>query len=193
MKGVASWASYSNNKPWEGRWTLPYQICGMVKSRTGPRRHQRPRAKQEKKESLLLARAGLSSYLYRLCITCVTLSLLGVVSAPPHYRGVAVCIDLTTTAIRPLGQDGVSSPCRYGLPSSQRVPWASSPTPMPNPSSSLAPTPAARSGTFLLVLLLTVRAGSHIGDLPPVVCCGSGRDWCTLFHSLGLWRVDGAE
>jgi hypothetical protein len=50
---------------------------------------------------------------------------------------------------------------------------------------------AASSGTFLLVLLLTLRAGSHIGDPPPVVGCGSGRFWCTLFHSLSFGRVLG--
>jgi hypothetical protein len=33
---------------------------------------------------------------------------------------------------------------------------------------------AASSETFLLVLLLTIRAGSHTGDLPPVVGCGRG-------------------
>jgi hypothetical protein len=52
---------------------------------------------------------------------------------------------------------------------------------------------AASGGTFLLVLLLTFRAGNHIGDPPPMVDCDSGRFWCTLFHSLSLRRVGGAE
>jgi hypothetical protein len=34
---------------------------------------------------------------------------------------------------------------------------------------------AASSGTFLLMLLLTLRAGSHIKDPPSVVSCSSGR------------------
>jgi len=50
----------------------------------------------------------------------------------------------------------------------------------------------ASSETFLLVLLLTLRASSYIKDPSPVIGCGSGRLWCTLvsfFHSLGLWRI----
>jgi hypothetical protein len=39
----------------------------------------------EEKGGLFLARAGLSSYLYRLCTTCVNLSMLGVVSTPSQY------------------------------------------------------------------------------------------------------------
>jgi hypothetical protein len=69
----------NNNKPWERRQTLSYNIGGMVKSGLGSHRHRRLRGekKKEKKkkkeedgeenESLFLARAGLSSYLYRLC------------------------------------------------------------------------------------------------------------------------------
>ena len=39
---------------------------------------------KEKRDPLLVARAGLSSYLYKLCITCVNPSMLGVVSTSPH-------------------------------------------------------------------------------------------------------------
>jgi hypothetical protein len=38
-----------------------------------------------KRRPLCVARAGLSSYLYRLCITCVNLSMLWVVSTPLRY------------------------------------------------------------------------------------------------------------
>jgi hypothetical protein len=48
---------------------------------------------------------------------------------------------------------------------------------------------AASSGTFLLVLLLTLGAGNHIRDPPPMIGCGSGRFWYALFHSLSLWRA----
>jgi hypothetical protein len=93
-----------------------------------------------KKEPLLLARAGLSSYLYRLCIMCVNLSMLGVVSTPPHWRGVAACVDPTTTAIRLLEHDEVLSSCgtSYFLSEGSLV---LSPQPqMRSPSSPLAPT-----------------------------------------------------
>jgi hypothetical protein len=39
---------------------------------------------EEGKGASCLARAGLSSYLYRLCVTCVHLSMLGVV--PTHHN-----------------------------------------------------------------------------------------------------------
>jgi hypothetical protein len=42
--------------------------------------------KEKRKDSWLLARAGLSSYLCRLCTMCVNLSMLGVVSTTPHYE-----------------------------------------------------------------------------------------------------------
>jgi hypothetical protein len=46
----------------------------------------RKQGKEEgKKRCLFLARAGLSSYLSRLCTMCVNLSILGVVSTPPQY------------------------------------------------------------------------------------------------------------
>ena len=75
------------------------------------------------------------------------------------------------------------SSCRYGLPLGF--------PPAPNAESlkltgAHTSSAAASSGMFLLVLLLAVRAGSHIGDPPPVVGCGRGRYRCTLFHSLGL-------
>ena len=85
-EGVGSWASYSNNnKPWGRRWTLPYHICGTVKSRLGSRRHRRAGEKRRKRGPLLLARARLSSYLCRSCTTCVNPSMLGLVSTPPHH------------------------------------------------------------------------------------------------------------
>ena len=39
---------------------------------------------REEKGSLIFTRAGLSSYLYRPCIMCVSPSMLGVVSLPPQ-------------------------------------------------------------------------------------------------------------
>jgi hypothetical protein len=85
VKGVGSWASYSNNnnKPLGGRRTLPYYRCGTVKSRPGSCQHltsKRKKKKKEKEGSLLLARAGMSSCLYMLCTMCVHLSMLEVVS-----------------------------------------------------------------------------------------------------------------
>jgi hypothetical protein len=47
------------------------------------KRREEKRKEEEEKGGLSFARAGLSSYLYRLCITCVNLSMLGVVS-PYH-------------------------------------------------------------------------------------------------------------
>jgi hypothetical protein len=44
------WFYSSNNKPWGGRLTLPYHICGAVKSRSGSRRHRRSRAEEEEEE-----------------------------------------------------------------------------------------------------------------------------------------------
>jgi len=41
--------------------------------------------REEKEKMLVLARAGLSSYLCRLCTMYVNLSVLGVVSTPPQY------------------------------------------------------------------------------------------------------------
>jgi hypothetical protein len=41
--------------------------------------------KREGKKSHDIARAGLSSYLCRLCPMCVNLSRAGVVSTPPQY------------------------------------------------------------------------------------------------------------
>ena len=53
-EGVGSWASYSNNdKPWEGKGTLPYTLACTVKSRPGSRRHQTAKREEEEKEASL--------------------------------------------------------------------------------------------------------------------------------------------
>jgi hypothetical protein len=41
--------------------------------------------KEEGKEACYVAQAGLSSYLYRPRVTCAHLSVVEVVSHPPHY------------------------------------------------------------------------------------------------------------
>jgi hypothetical protein len=45
--------------------------------------------KKGKKDACLLAQAGLSSYLCRLCTRRVHLFMLGVVSTPPQYASVS--------------------------------------------------------------------------------------------------------
>ena len=45
---------------------------------------EREREREKEKGSLIFTRAGLSSYLYRPCITCVSPSMLGAVSLPPQ-------------------------------------------------------------------------------------------------------------
>jgi hypothetical protein len=52
--------------------------------RLGPGRHLTSKREEEGKGACSLARAELSSYLYRLYVTCVHLSMLGVVSTPPQ-------------------------------------------------------------------------------------------------------------
>jgi hypothetical protein len=69
-----------------GRWgTLPYTPACTVKSRSGlvstPNVNRR---KKREKEACRLAQAGLSSYLYRLLVTCIYLSVLR--SFPPHHN-----------------------------------------------------------------------------------------------------------
>jgi hypothetical protein len=74
--------------------------CGTVKPRPGSRRprharekkRKKKRKKKERKGSCFLARAGLSSYLCRLCPMCVNPSMLGVVSTPPQYFTLLRCL-----------------------------------------------------------------------------------------------------
>jgi hypothetical protein len=58
---------------------------GTVEFRPGSHRPRHAREKEREKGSLLLARAGLSSYLYRPYTTCINLSMLGVVFTSPQY------------------------------------------------------------------------------------------------------------
>jgi hypothetical protein len=55
-EGVGLWASYSNNnnnnKPWEGKGTLPYTLACTVKSRPSSRRHQTAKREEEEKGGL---------------------------------------------------------------------------------------------------------------------------------------------
>jgi hypothetical protein len=87
VKGRGLWAGSSDNgRPWDEMGTLPYTLACMVKSRPGQGRHPTSkREKEGKKELVVLPRARLSSYLYRLCVTCVHLSMLGGVSIPLRY------------------------------------------------------------------------------------------------------------
>jgi hypothetical protein len=88
-EGVGLWASYSNNnndRPWEGKgdFAIHASLYGKVQAEpTSTSDGQERRGK--KWRPLCVARAGLSSYLYRLCITCVNLSMLEVVSTPLRY------------------------------------------------------------------------------------------------------------
>ena len=66
----------------EDGFAVPDLWYGKVQDRLTPASTSKSEAR--KKEPLLLARAGLSSYLYRLYITCVNLSVLAVVSTPPY-------------------------------------------------------------------------------------------------------------
>ena len=88
MKELGSWASASNNdnKPWGRRWTLPYHKMwyGKVEAGLTPTPDVQE-GRRKKRRSFLLARAKLSSYLYRPCTMCVNPSMLGVVSTPPQY------------------------------------------------------------------------------------------------------------
>jgi hypothetical protein len=49
------------------------------------REEEEEEEEEEGKGACSLARAGLSSYLYRLCVMCVHLSMLGAVFTPPQY------------------------------------------------------------------------------------------------------------
>jgi hypothetical protein len=89
--------SHSNSHPRSipprgGRRTLPYHVCGTVKSRPSTRRPQRTREEEEKKRCLLVARAGLpalgclATYVGYVHTMRIHLSMLGVVSTPPQYQ-----------------------------------------------------------------------------------------------------------
>jgi hypothetical protein len=53
-EGDGSWASYgNNNKPWGGRWTLPYHVCGYVEFRPGSHRPRHAREKERGKGVLV--------------------------------------------------------------------------------------------------------------------------------------------
>jgi hypothetical protein len=68
---------------------LPYTLACTVKSRLILTSIlMTKREEKEEKRCVSLALAGLSSYLCRLCTLCVHLSVLGVVSTPPHYVAV---------------------------------------------------------------------------------------------------------
>ena len=90
-EGGGSWASYGNNnkKPLGRKMDFAVPCCGTVKSRSGSHRPRRAgkekKRKRKRKGSCLLARAGRSSYLYRLRPMCVNLPTLGVVSTPLQY------------------------------------------------------------------------------------------------------------
>lgn len=86
-KGAGSWASHgNNNKPWGGRWALPYHIRGTAKSRPGSRWHQTSKREEEEqgKSGALVALPELDCL--ATCTTCVNLSM-GVVSTPQIDMG----------------------------------------------------------------------------------------------------------
>jgi hypothetical protein len=57
-----------------------------------------PRKKREEEEKgcFFPCSSWLPSYLYRLCITCVSPSMLGVVSTPPHCFEISNCLNCST-------------------------------------------------------------------------------------------------
>jgi hypothetical protein len=71
---------------------------------------------------LVLARAGLSSYLYMLSTVCPLLSVLGVVSTPPHYTTPsAVVVPPRPAVIMDLLDRGRVSTPRRGRASARRL------------------------------------------------------------------------
>lgn len=56
------------------REALPYTLACTVKSKPDPRRHSTAK-REEEKGACFLARAGLSSYLYKLRVMCVHLPI----------------------------------------------------------------------------------------------------------------------
>jgi hypothetical protein len=74
-------------------WQQQYQQVGPRGERAGPRPtpdFQERRRRRERKRSSLSCPSGLSSYLYRLFVTCVHLSMLGVVSTTLFYVGILI-------------------------------------------------------------------------------------------------------
>jgi hypothetical protein len=78
----------SDNEPRGRKRTLPYTLACTGKVQVGPSADPNDQEGGKGRERcLLLAQAGLSSYLCRLCTMCVSLSRLGVVSTPLQYDG----------------------------------------------------------------------------------------------------------
>jgi hypothetical protein len=74
-------------KSWAGRWTLPCHGCGTVKSRLGSRRHRRPRERKKDEEQgdpCRLLELGCLATTYIGYVSCVNLSMLGVVPTLPY-------------------------------------------------------------------------------------------------------------
>jgi hypothetical protein len=69
----------------KGDFAVHVSVYGKVQ--VGPRADtQRQQREEEGKETSCLTQAGLSSYLYGLLVMCVHLSMLEVVSTPPHLH-----------------------------------------------------------------------------------------------------------
>jgi hypothetical protein len=92
----------------------------------------------EEKGGLFLARAGLSSYLYRLCTTCVNLSMLGVVSTPSQFlniekrhrqSGRSPPCPSSTGLKTPFSLSGQCAPCDFVMPAALSI--SSRPLPPP--------------------------------------------------------------
>ena len=74
-------------------WQQQYQQVGPRGERAGPRPtpdFQERRRRRERKRSSSSCPSGLSSYLYRLFVTCVHLSILGVASTTLFYVGILI-------------------------------------------------------------------------------------------------------
>jgi len=67
----------SNNQPWGRKGTSPYMLACTVKSRPSPTAILTTKRGKGRERCLLIALAGLSSYLCRLCPMYVNLSRLG--------------------------------------------------------------------------------------------------------------------
>lgn len=103
----------------------------------------------EEKGGLFLARAGLSSHLYRLCTTCVNLSMLGVVSTPSQFlniekrhrqSGRSPPCPSSTGLKTPFSLSGQCAPCDFVMPAALSISSRPLPSLMPQHTSQPPPT-----------------------------------------------------
>jgi hypothetical protein len=86
---ASSGYNHNNNRP---LGTLPYTLACTVKSRLGLGSTLDDNGREEGKEASSSAQSGQPSYLYRLRVTCVHLSVLEVASTPPQVDTIRASI-----------------------------------------------------------------------------------------------------